>query len=65
MAQFKVISTNKQWLSDFQKFLREMNNRYMTYLIGSHINDRLSINRNTFEIVIIFIMLNFLTIHKQ
>ena len=33
-------------------FLCEMNNCYVTYLIGPHINDRLSINCNTFDIVI-------------
>ena len=36
----------------FSKTLREMNYRYVTYLIGPHITDRLSINCNTFDIVI-------------
>ena len=35
-----------------QKFLREMNNHYMTYLAVPHISDRLSINYKAFDIVI-------------
>ena len=35
-----------------QKFLREMNNRYMTYLVVPHINDHLSINCKAFDIII-------------
>ena len=35
-----------------QKFLCEMNNCYMTYLVVPHINDRLSINCKAFDIVI-------------
>ena len=35
-----------------KKILHEMNYRYVTYLIGPHINDRLSINCNTYAIVI-------------
>ena len=48
----------------FQNFLHKMNNHYVTYvLIGPHINDHLSINCNTFDIIII--LLDFITIHKQ
>ena len=35
-----------------QKILREMNNRYMTYLVVPHINDRQSINCKAFDIII-------------
>ena len=34
-----------------QKFLREMNNRYVPYLAVPHINDHLSINCEAFDIV--------------
>ena len=36
----------------FTKILHEMNNHYVTYLAVPHINDRLSINCEAFDIVI-------------
>ena len=43
---------HKQLLSASKTFLHEMNNCNVTYLISPHINDHLSINCNTFDIVI-------------
>ena len=64
MVELEFISMHKQWLSASQKVLCEINYRNMTYLIGPHINDRLSINYNTFDIVDIY-NVRLLTIHKQ